>query len=256
MKNLNLGFSGEGGGNIIANPDDQWIYHRNTYRGKFLGTIYTDEQKAAVADGSFDDLYIGDYWTIGNFDWIIADINYWLNTGNPKVITSHLVVIPKTALYSSKMNDTETNTSGYLGSKMYTSGLNNAKTIIYTAFGENNILNHKECFVNSTNNGIPRSGVWVDSKVDLMNQIMIFGSMVFSSGASTDIIPYNYTIDKTQLALFKLKPYFINADEKGFFLRDTISNKNFAFYDERNAAFSIIANADNIGVLPAFGLTG
>lgn len=39
--------------------------HRNIYRGKNLGSSVTSAQKTAINNGSFDDLFIGDYWTSG-----------------------------------------------------------------------------------------------------------------------------------------------------------------------------------------------
>lgn len=250
VKNLNLGSSGDGGGNIIDNPDDQWVYHRNTYRGKFLGTIYTDEQKAAVADGSFDDLYIGDYWTIGNFDWIIADINYWLNTGNTNDLcdTFHLVVIPRTTLYN--VNNTGQNNGGYLGTVIYKTGLTNAKNIIYTAFGENNILDHREYFSNAVSNNIVSGGTFVNSKVDLMNQIMVYGSAIQTQG-----IPRNITMEKQQLSLFRLRPDTVTCPEIAYWLRDIFNSSSLAGVSDAGTA-DTPSNGANFGIRPAFGLTG
>ena len=39
--------------------------HRNVFRGKNLGSSVTAAQKAAIANGSFDDLFIGDYVSAG-----------------------------------------------------------------------------------------------------------------------------------------------------------------------------------------------
>lgn len=251
---------GEGGGGSVPATDPIWVSHRNTYRGKFLGTVFTEDQKAAIANETFDDLYIGDYWTIGNFDWLIADINYWLNTGdlstNNICTTPHLVIVPKTSLYSAKMNDTAIVTGGYLGSKMYTQGLNNAKTIIYTAFGENNILNHSGIFSNAFSNGVASGGTWVNAKVDLMNQIMVFGSAIFPGSTNPNTIPYNYTVDKTQLSLFKLNPYLIFNSEKSFWLRDIVSSADFAMVSNSGIASRSNSHSSDIGVLPTFGLTG
>lgn len=58
------------------------VNHRNIYRGKSLGTSVTAAQKAAIANGTFDDLFIGDYWTIGSIKYRIADMDYWLNCGD------------------------------------------------------------------------------------------------------------------------------------------------------------------------------
>jgi hypothetical protein len=39
-------------------------FHSSIYRGKYLGDTYTDAQKEAIANGSFDGLFVGDYWRI------------------------------------------------------------------------------------------------------------------------------------------------------------------------------------------------
>ena len=38
--------------------------HSSFFRGKYLGDHVTEEQFAHIADGSFEDLYVGDYWEI------------------------------------------------------------------------------------------------------------------------------------------------------------------------------------------------
>lgn len=58
--------------------------HRNIFREKSLGESITAEQLAAIRDGSFKDLYIGDYWEINGVKYRIADVNYWKNVGYPE----------------------------------------------------------------------------------------------------------------------------------------------------------------------------
>lgn len=250
---------GEGGGGSVPGTEPAWVSHRNTYRGKNLGSIFTDEQKSAIANETFDDLYIGDYWSIGNFDWIIADINYWLNTGGnleEKCTTPHLVIVPRTSLYTIKMNDTNTTNGGYLGSKLYTQGLNDAKTMIYTAFGENNILTHEEQLSNAVTNGYVSGVTWIQSKVEIMNQIMVIGSMVFPGYPSVGSPGSNYTIDKTQLSLFRLNPISILTGAE-YYLRDVTSAASFtAIMGSGNVHAYQPAYASGAGVRPAFGLIG
>lgn len=51
--------------------------HSQLIRGKNLGTVYTSEQQEAVHNGTFHDLWIGDYWTEGGVKYYIVDINYF-----------------------------------------------------------------------------------------------------------------------------------------------------------------------------------
>ena len=49
--------------------------HRNIFRGKSLGESITAEQLEVIRDGSFRDLYVGDYWEINGTKDRIADIH-------------------------------------------------------------------------------------------------------------------------------------------------------------------------------------
>jgi hypothetical protein len=94
--------------------------HNSIYRGKYLGDEVTADQYAAIAAGTFDDMYIGDYWTINGVNWRIAHFDYWLHCGDSGSGTTehHVVIVPDSALYSAKMNETNTTAGGYLHSKM------------------------------------------------------------------------------------------------------------------------------------------
>ena len=49
--------------------------HRNIFRGKSLGESITAEQLEVIRDGSYRDLYVGDYWEINGTKYRIADIH-------------------------------------------------------------------------------------------------------------------------------------------------------------------------------------
>ena len=52
---------------------------RMIYRGKNLGAVVTEEQKANIKNGTFKGFFLGDYWTIGGYTWRIVDFDYWYN---------------------------------------------------------------------------------------------------------------------------------------------------------------------------------
>ena len=200
--------------------------HRNIFRGKSLGSSVTAAQKAAIKAGTFDDLYIGDYWTIGSMNWRIVDINYWMRCGDTDFTTPHLVIMPDTNLYSAKMNDSNITTGGYVGSLMYTTNLDQAKSTITSAFGSM-VLTHREYLTNAVSNGYPSAAAWYDSTVELPNEIMMYGSHIFAPAGDGSFVPTRYTINKSQLALFKLVPKFIH-NHQWFWLRDVVSAALFA----------------------------
>ena len=228
---------------------------RNIFRGKNLGTAFTAAQKAEIKAGTFKGFFIGDYWSIGDRIWRIVDINYWLNSGDASCTTPHLVIMPDQSLYSAKMNETNITTGGYVGSQMYTANLANAKTLVNSAFGSANILNHREYLTNAVTNGYPSAGAWYDSTVELPNEIMMYGSLVFTPAGDGSFVPNRYTIDKTQLALMKMYPRFINPGRYWYWLRDVVSSAIFAGVSYGGGPN--YNNASNSGgVRPVFGLVG
>lgn len=62
-------------GVILKSLLDNPYMHRNIFRGKSLGESITAEQLEVIRDGSFRDLYVGDYWEINGTKYRIADIH-------------------------------------------------------------------------------------------------------------------------------------------------------------------------------------
>lgn len=227
------------------------INRRNVYRGKNLGTAVTAAQKAAIQAGTFDDLFIGDYWVINGINWVIADMDYWYNCGNTPFTNHHLVIVPNTSLYNATMNETNTTQGGYVGSLMYTANLDQAKTIISTAFGDM-LLTHKEYLINAVTNGYPSAGAWFDSTVELMNEIMVYGSYIYTPAGDGTTMVTRYTINKQQLSLFRLNPRAIN-NRVSIWLRDVVSSSHFAYvYYDGGAYYNYASNSG--GVRPAFAI--
>lgn len=229
--------------------------HNCVYRGKYLGNALTTEQKAQISAGTFNDLYIGDYWTIDGVNYRIASFDYWLNCGDTPCTKHHVVIVPDTCLYNAKMNDTNITTGGYVGSQMYTANLENAKTLVNSAFGSGNILVHREYLTNAVTDGHPSAGAWLDSTVELPNEIMMYGSHVFAPANDGVTIPSLHTIDKTQLSLMKMYPSLINSSRENQWLRDVVSAARFAVVDARGSTNFYDASG-SLGVRPVFGITG
>ena len=224
---------------------------RGFFGGKYLGTSVTAAQKAAIKDGSFKGMMIGDYWTINSVNYRIADMDYWWNCGDTSFNQHHLVIVPDSSLYSAAMNDDNITTNGYAGSKMHEENLNDAKTRIKAAFSDM-VLSHREYLTNAVTSGYPSGGSWYDSEVDLMNEIMVYGSYVHTPAGNGTRIPTRYTINNSQLALFRLNPKFIKT-RYTYWLRDVVSAAHFAYVTGvGNADFSGASNSR--GVRPVFAI--
>lgn len=200
---------------------------RVLFRGKNLGTALTAAQKAAIKDGSFKGMFLGDYWVIGGRTWRIVDMDYWYNCGDTAFTSHHLVIMPDEALYNAQMNTTNITTGGYVGSEMYKKNLANAKTIVNAAF-QGSVLTHREYLCNAVANGRPSGGAWFDSSIELPNEPMMYGHLHFSPTSDGSTIPSIYTISKTQLALFMVCPKFIVNRSYNQWLRDVVSSAYFA----------------------------
>ena len=222
--------------------------HNAIYRGKNLGTSVTAAQYAAISAGTFEDLYIGDYWVINGVNWRIAAFDYYLNCGDTSCTKHHVVIVPDTCLYNHVMNDTNITTGGYVGSKMYTEGLKQAKTTIKAAFS-GHVLSHRVYLTNAVTDGHPSAGAWCDSEVDLMNEQMVYGGAIFMPIANGSTVYTNYRVEKSQLPLFAHEPSRI-CNRNNWWLRDVVSASSFAYVaTDGNACYSA---SYSLGVRPAF----
>lgn len=237
--------------------------HNSIYRGKNLGTSVTAVQWAAIADGSFTDLYIGDYWVIGGVNYRIAAFDYYLNSGDTECTTHHVVIVPDTCLYNAQMHNTSsggyedgaanTTDGGYVGSDMYKTNLANAKATIKSAFS-GHVLNHRIYLTNAVANGRASDGAWCDSDVDLMCEQMVYGSGIFSPVSDGSNVPANYIVEKSQLPLFRHEPSRI-CNRDNWWLRDVITASNFANVAYGGYATCLTASS-SYGVRPAFSIIG
>ena len=223
---------------------------RVLFRGKNLGTALTAVQKAAIKDGSFKGMFLGDYWSIGGRIWRIVDMDYWYNCGDTAFTSHHLVIMPDEALYNAQMNTTNITTGGYVGSEMYKKNLANAKTIVNAAF-QGSVLTHREHLCNAVANGKQSGGAWFDSSIELPSEIMMYGHIHFGNASDGNTIPNIYTPSKTQLALFMVCPRFITDRSHVQWLRDVVSSAGFANVDY--VGVTAYGNASNsYGVRPVF----
>ena len=233
--------------------------HNTIYRGKSLGNTVTTAQYAAIKAGTFDDLYIGDYWTIGGVNYRIAAFDYYLNSGDTNCTTHHVVIVPDTCLYNAQMHNTSsgswesgavnTTAGGYVGSDMYKSNLEQAKTTIKSAFS-GHVLKHRIYLTNAVANGRASGGAWCDSEVDLMCEQMVYGSGIFSPVSDGSNVPANYRVEKSQLPLFQHEPSRI-CNRATWWLRDVITCSVFAGVSDHGNADYYVASL-SYGVRPAF----
>ncbi len=182
----------------------------------------------AIAAGTFDDMYVGDYWTINGVNWRVGGFDYLYRTGDVNLTKHHAVIVPDTSLGTGQMNATNTTEGGYAGSLMRTSGLDAAKATIEAAF-PGHVLSHREYLTNAVLNSRPSGGAWFDSTVELMNENMVYGSGILRPVSDGVNVPNNSTTCRTLLPLFAFKPDLIYNVRATHWLRDVVSDASFAF---------------------------
>lgn len=240
--------------------------HNALYRGKDLTSYFNSgAMSTAIANGTFDDIYPGDYiiktltvdgTTYNNMKWIVGDLDYHLHRGDTETTTHHVVLYPETNLGTARMNASDTTSGGYQGSEMWTTTIPKYATGIINAFGSGHVLTHRERLTKaidanaySGSGGIGNGatvyvdGEWVDVKVNLFNEAMMYGNAPFaSSGRDT------YDCNK-QLASFRYGQNFTRA--YWCWLRDVASANYFANADHTGEADC--SYASNVGgVRPYF----
>jgi len=226
-------------------------FHSSIYRGKYLGDTYTDEQKQAIANGSFDDLFVGDYWTINGVNWRIADFDYYYNIGDTNFNKHHVVIVPDTTLYNAQMNSENITTGAYTGSEMYTTNLDNARTAFDNAFGNQFIPTHRGLYANAVSGGNPSGWAWRDMRVELMSEEQVFGHSAWGVASHNG---FDVGTQKTQFKLFVLDQTKINIGQF-YWLTNVGSSATFAYVYRIGYVNSNNASSSN-GVRPFACLVG
>lgn len=240
------------------------VQHRNIFRGKSLGTTFTDEQKKAIKDGTFYDLFVGDYWTINDVKWRIADMDYWMGDQeitNILVNKHHLVLIPDESIRNSPLYRTDEARNGFKNSTLMRNLHNAAIGTPLKFFGENYLLSFSDVFW-SISDSTSKVYNWSynSSRICLLNSAMIFGT-------TRGNISHNFVdLNSLQLSLFRLDPSFIFMEKDTsykYWLEDpgNTSGSNFgglaAMRSPRNIT---VITGDNLtteyGIRPCVGITG
>jgi len=230
-------------------PDNSGA-HNSIYRGEYLGTSLTLIQQTAISSGTFEGLYIGDYWTIGEINYRIAGFNYFRNVGDTALTANHVTIVPDTILYNVRMNATNVTTGGYVSSEMRTTNLASAITTIETAF-PSRVIQHRQLLTNATTDGKASGWSWYASKVELMNEVMVYGSVAW--GEATYNSGYNVGTGNGRLPLFAHRQDMVNT-RQSYWLRDVVSATFFAFAYGNGYAGNLSAS-NAYGVRPAFSIS-
>lgn len=212
--------------------------HRNIFRGRCLGESITAGQLAVIRDGSFADLYVGDYWEINGTKYRIADINYWRNVGYPeseKVQKPHILIVPDTVLGSGQMHTSNSTYGGYRNSEMKSTRLNNIAKTLPDTF-KSLLLTHR----------MFSDGAWINASVDLMSEVMVHGTYICTDNSDKQ------TSDTQQLTLFRLAPE-LKTIGVNYWLRNVAGSQTYTLISQYGDASSDMATS-TYGVRPVFAV--
>lgn len=212
--------------------------HRNIFRGQYLGESITAEQLEVIRDGSFRDLYVGDYWEINGTKYRIADINYWRNVGCPeseKVQKPHILIVPDTVLGSGQMHISNSTYGGYRNSEMKSTRLNNIAKTLPDTF-KSLLLTHR----------MFSDGAWINASVDLMSEVMVHGTYICTDNSNKQ------TSDTQQLALFRLAPE-LKTIGVNYWLRNVAGSQTYTLVSQYGDA-STDAATSTYGIRPVFAV--
>lgn len=227
--------------------------HNAIYRGKDLGEEVAIKYQEQILNGTFDDLYIGDYWTINGVVYRIAAFDYYFGKGDTACEEHHVTLVPDTALYSHAMNSTDTTDGAYANSLMRTEGLDEAKEIINEAFGGVfGILNHRIPVANATTSEYESDYGWYDSTVELMSERNVFGGAAYGNTKGGVALEAAFSLDATQFPLFSMRPDLI-GNREGCWLRDVAGGMSFSIIAYAGGPFFAHAST-SWGVRPSFSV--
>lgn len=233
--------------NIIIGANNA-AAHNAIYRDKNLGTQFTAEMSANIKNGTFKDLYCGDYLVINGTTYRFMNFDYLYKTGDTSLDTHHILVVPDAPMYNHVMNDTNTTEGGYVSSKMYTSGLDQALAKIKADFGEAHIVTYRNLLVNAVSNGVPSGWAWYSRQIGLMNEEMVYGTRAWSQASQNG---YDTGTNKSQLAAFKHNHSLISSCRSWYWLRAVRSSTSFCIVDGYGNVGSNGASLSG-GVRPCF----
>lgn len=219
-------------------------YHNSIYRGKNLGNTVTDEMYASITAGTFDDMFVGDYFTINGGVYRIAGFNLIKNCGDNISVGNCVCIVPDGSMEQYAMNSTATSEGGYAGSEMRTTHLASIAETVETDFGSQHVISYRDMLTTAATDGQASAWDWNDCKVELMSEVMVYGTKVWGNSG------YEVGCLNEQFPLFRLNPESIHR-RFSYWLRSVGSAADFAYVYSRGYASYTNASSSS-GVRPFF----
>lgn len=262
-------------GDTLSTLENCAATHNGIFRGKDLTKIYTVDQICArISSGTFEDLYIGDYFDITITSeyranevvrCVLAGFDTYLHNGSASLEKHHAAIVPKNCFADAhQMNSTNTtgqsentaNASGlkaYAGSDMHNIVLPKYATAISNAIGSSHLIKRTTVLSNDMNpttascaggghTGASTGWEWYETYLQLLSEVQVYGTNVLSSSF------FDTGESNLQLPLFKLDSGAKVCKIGG---TDTVNASNRTWWWLKNVADSMgfchVGNGGNSG---------
>lgn len=246
--------------------------HNSLYLGRDL-TAYFDSGRmsAAIADGSFENIYPGDYIikdvTVNgtlyeNVKFIVGDCDYYYMRGDTPTNKHHVLMISESNIGTAKLHNAGTSTN-YVASTMFGTTMPLYAAGIEAAFTDednnNHVLTHRENLANGFDDnmasmaGAGRTGAssgwnYQSVSVNIPSEVMLYGTHIAGS-SFFDIGNCN-----RQIAAMRLNPSLDHVASQSCWTRTAVAAAVYATSDAQG--HENIANVGtSLGVRPYFLLT-
>lgn len=198
--------------------------HNAIYRGKKLGNALTSEMLAGIRDGSFSDLYVGDYIETEDNIYRFMDFDYFLgccsNASGGKIEKHHAILVPDKVMSSSAIDNYPEATQPK-DTHMYVNKLPEITQTLKGIFGNDNVA-IMDRVITKTVNGESTGWDWVNVGADLLTEVMVMGHSSWGQW-----VGFQTGIMKGQLAGFRYSHPLMCSNED-YWLRDKRSATNYA----------------------------
>lgn len=198
--------------------------HNAICRGKKLGNTLTSEMLASIRDGSFNDLYVGDYIETEDNIYRFMDFDYFLGcvsgASGGRIERHHAILVPDKVMSSSAI-DNYPEVTQPKETHMYVNKLPEITQTLKGIFGNDNVA-MMDRVITKTVNGESTGWDWVNVGADLLTEVMVMGHSSWGQW-----VGFQTGIMKGQLAGFRYS-HSLMCSNKDYWLRDKRSATNYA----------------------------
>jgi len=230
--------------------------HNSIYRGKDITADFdANRMSANISNGTFKNIYPGDYivksitvngTTYDDIKWVVADCNYFINTGDTELTKNHVVMVSEFNVGKSVMNGTDTTADGYVGSAMWTTMMPLYSTAIVSAFGVNHVIVHDEYLTDQVTSGVTTNVSKKSVTANILNEAMVYGYAPFSSSG------FDTRDGNKQFSVFRNNRRLMfsgNDKNVSYWLRSVYNSNSFAAVkSDGNSAYGPATNSYGVRI--------